>query len=144
MDNWSIKDSKIFVSSKLPKSPALGYVKPEIKKVAIKISSDHEDFIPTYSEDKNAADLFLNTPKELIFPKGSQEIIDCGFSLEVPAGYKVCVSSVISSVFITLIDSSRIKVNAINFGEEIILQYKQKIGKIWVEPVYFFDWIKKG
>lgn len=144
MDNWTTIDTKAFVSSKLPKSPATDYVRPEIKKIATIISSDHEDFTPVYSEDKNEADLFSNIPKGLVFSKGAQHVIDCGFSLEVPHGYKICVSSTISGLFLNLIDSNRIRVNVINFGEEVMLQHKQKIGKIWIEPVYFFEWITKG
>ena len=143
MDIWSSKKPKVFVSPRLPKSPAEGYEKPEINKVAVRISSDEDDFIPAYT-DFNCADLIANLPNNLFLSHGSCEIIDCGFSLEIPSGYKVCASSSISNIFLNIVDSNRIKVNVLNLGKELILQHKQKIGKIWIEPVYFFDWITKG
>ena len=146
MDNkWSSKDSRVFASPTLPKSPATGYSKPDLRKVAVSISSDEPDFIPVYSSGCNEADLFANIPSQnLFFPKGGCQIIDCGFSLSVATGYRICVSSSINNVFLNLVDASRVKVNAINLGEELTLQHKQKIGKIWIEPVYFFEWITKG
>jgi hypothetical protein len=142
---WSNENkNKIYVSSKLPPNSAVGYVKPELKKVATKIKADNNEFIPTYSS-KNEADLFINLPSEtLLMTTGSSEVIDCGFELEIPNGYKLCVSSQICGLFLNLIDSKRIKVNASNFGKKLILKHKQVIGKIWIEPVYFFDWITKG
>lgn len=143
-ENWSTKEQKIFVSSRLPQSPATGYVKPELKKVAVKIKPDSEDFVPKYS-DKNVADLVANLNFEnLELTSGSHEIIDCGIELEIPAGYKCCVSSCIQGLFLNLIEGSRIKVVALNCGKKLILKNKQVIGKIWIEPVYFFEWITKG
>lgn len=145
MSNWSAKESKACVVPKIAKSQALEYVSPDIRKVAVVVSSDDPDFIPTYHSDKNTADLLANIPDQrLVLSKDSSVIIDCGFALEIPAGYKICVSSSLSGVFLNLIDDKKLKVNIMNFGQKLILQHKQKIGKIWIEPVYFFDWIQKG
>lgn len=142
---WSSKDSAIRVSSKLPSSPAIGYSKPDIRKVAVQISSDEEEFIPSYSDKSNTADLFAKLPDgDLLLPTGASDSIDCGFRIELPPGYRICIESSISNVFLNLIESDRIKVNILNLGKELILQNKKKIGKIWIEPVYFFDWITKG
>lgn len=144
-DKWSSTEPRVYVSSRLPKSPAIGYHEPDLKIISVHISADEEEFIPVYSEDKTCADLLVNLPnRDLILPFGSSEIVDCGFNVEVPPGYRICVSSFISNIFLNLIDSTRIKVNVLNLGKELILQHKQKIGKIWIEPVYFFDWIMKG
>lgn len=143
-DKWSTKKSQIQVFSKLPPNPAVGYVKPEIKKVAVKIKADSEDFIPVYS-DKNVADLFVNLSSEsLEMTTGSSEEVDCGFELEMPNGYKLCISSCVPGLFLNLFDSNRVRLNILNFGKKTILKNKQLIGKIWIEPVYFFDWITKG
>ena len=144
-DNWSSSDSRIKVSSKLPPNPALNYCRPDIKKVAVKIDCDDEDFMPTYLSDTNSADLFANLPSSpLVMTNGSCSTIDCGITLDIPSGYKCSVSSEISGVFLDLIGTNRIKVNATNLGKEIILHHKQKIARIWVEPVYIFEWITKG
>lgn len=141
---WSSNESLVRVSSKLPSTPAMGYIKPDLRKVAVEILSDEEDFIPKYS-DNNTADLFASLKNgDLRLATGSSDLVDCGFSIEIPAGYRICVESCISNVFLNLIESNRIKVNIFNFGKELILQNKKKIGKIWIEPVYFFEWITKG
>jgi len=145
MSNWSLKESKFFVSSRLPNSPAVGYTKPDFKKIAVNILSDDEDFVPSYEDCQYAATLIANIPnKKLVLSKNSQAVIDCGFSLEIPSGYKICASSCLSNIYLNLIDSNRIKANILNLGEELILHHKQKIGKIWIEPIYFFEWITKG
>jgi len=141
---WATKSSSIQVSSKLPASPATGYSRPEINKVAVSIDFDDEDFVPIYSEG-SSADVLANLPSgDLVLPHGGSEIVDCGISLKMPAGYKVCASSSIPGVFLSLMDAKRIKLNAFNAGEKVILRHKQKIAKIWIEPVYFFEWITKG
>ena len=146
MDNkWSSKDNRVYASPTLPRSPATGYNKPDLKKIAVSISSDEIDFVPSYPAGSNEADLLANIPSgTLLFSKGGCNVVDCGFSLEVPVGYRVRVSSLLDNLFLNLLEASRIKVNAINLGEELILHHKQKIGKIWIEPVYFFEWIMKG
>jgi hypothetical protein len=141
---WSTKGSAAHVSSKLPASPASGYSRPEINKVAVSIDFDDEDFVPNYSEG-SSADLLANLPSgDLALPPGGSEVVDCGVSLKIPAGYRICVSSSIPGVFFNLIDSKRLKLNVFNAGEKAILRHKQNIAKIWIEPVYFFEWITKG
>lgn len=143
-EKWATEPNRIHVSSKLPNSPATGYLRPDIKKIAVTIKTDDDDFIPQYNLDKNKADLLANLSSTLQMPTGSCEIIDCGITIEVPIGYKICVSSDIPSLFLNLVDSNRIKVNVLNSGKKLILKHKQVIGKIWIEPVYFFEWIMKG
>ena len=140
---WSTKTSA-YVSSRLPPSPAIGYSRPEINNVAVSIDFDDEDFVPIYSEG-SCADILANLPSgDLFLPHGGSEVVDCGVSIEIPAGYRMCVSSSTPGVFFTLVESKRLKINAFNAGVEATLCHKQKIGKIWIEPVYFFDWITKG
>ena len=141
---WSSKGSAAHVSSKLPSSPATGYSRPEINKVAVSIEFDDEDFAPNYSEG-SSADIFANLPSgDLFLTPGASEVVDCGVSLKIPAGYRICVSSSIPGTFFNLIDSKRLKLNVFNAGEKATLRHKQNIGKIWIEPVYFFEWITKG
>jgi hypothetical protein len=69
--------------------------------------------------------------------------LDCGFTITLPAGYRCRVSSHASSFVLDTVDSKRFKVNLINLGEETILNDRQAIGRLWVEPVYFFEWITR-
>lgn len=144
-DYWST-ESRVKVSSKLPRSPATGYLSPDIKKVSVQIESDEDDFMPRYSlEDSGRADLVANIPSgEILFSEGGSDILDCGLSLEVPAGYRLCVSSSVHGFFMELVDSKRIKIKVFNSGGECALRHKQKVAKIWIEPIYFFEWIPKG
>lgn len=144
-DNWSVSESRVKVSSRLPPCPATSFTAPEIKSVAIEIDADDHDFIPTYPSGENAADLLANIPNgEVSLSSGSSEIVDCGFSMKIPAGYKCSVSSVIPNLFMNFLDSDRVEVRAFNAGDETVLHHKQIIGKIWVEPVYLFEWRMRG
>lgn len=144
-DNWKIEKPNMKISAKLPASPAKDYVRPEIRKVAVEIVSDEEEFIPAYAHGCNSAYLLANlTVGELDLISGSSTLIDCGFSLKVPPGYRVEIASSISGLFLSRCDSERMKVNAINVGENLTLHHKQEIARIWIEPVYIFEWVTKG
>lgn len=146
---WSSKENKPVVFSKLQPSPAKGYVSPEIKKIATKINCEDEDFIPRYNSKNNYADLLINLKnnsedsfKDLKLTYGSLETVDCGIEIEIPSGYKIRAESSVPGIFLTLQESKRIKVNLVSFcKEEVILHHKQVIGKLWIEPIYFFEWI---
>jgi hypothetical protein len=143
--NWSTSENKALVSSCLPPCPANGFIAPDLKKVATEIRADDEDFLPEYGRGENAAELLANIPEgKMSIASGMCEIVDCGFSLKIPAGYKCAVSSNIPSLFLSLIGSERIRLNVFNAGDHMVLQHKQSIGKIWIEPVYLFEWITKG
>lgn len=140
--DWS--SSGVFVSPKLPKNPAVGYSTPDLRRVAVEIKAEDDDFLPFYESGANEANLMANIPSgQLKLPKGSCLVIDCGISLDIPSGYK-CVVSGRPGLFLYLLDDKRIKVYATNLDENLILFHKQVIGKIWVEPVYFFEWLTKG
>lgn len=144
-DNWSASERKVHVSSRLPPCPATDFVAPDIKRVATEIKADSEEFVPEYGPGENAAVLLANIPSGFVsFSSGSSETIDCGFSIKVPAGYKVVAQSDIPSLFFKLADSERLKVNAFNTtSSKLVLAHKQAIGRIWIEPVYLFEWRMK-
>jgi hypothetical protein len=139
-NNWSSIDPKISVSSRLPKSPARDYVRPEVNKVAVKIKSEDDFFSPKSSSQDGKAEIFINLNglKEIKIGSHGVEIVDCGFEMVLPAGHRAAVSSSMPGIFISLVDSPRVKVSIFNSGEECVLQDRQVIGKIWIEQVYFF------
>lgn len=144
MRNGEWSSNKVHVSSKLPKNPALGYFTPDVREVAVEIEADDPDFMPSYGVGSNEAALFVNIPEgQIKLPKGSCVVLDCGVFLDMPPGYKCSVAG-LPGLFISLLDGKRVKVHATNLNDDLILSHKQTIGKIWVEPVYFFEWITKG
>lgn len=144
--HWSTDDkTRPIVKSKLPNSPATGYVRPEILKIAVEIKADSDDFIPQYDHGCNEANLIANIPfgnGEIVLKEDNSEIIDCGFQIKLPVGYRCKISSSIPGIFLELVNSNRLKVNAFNFSEKVVLHHLQKIGTIWIEPIYLFDWIR--
>lgn len=141
-NNWSSNDPRVFVSSRLPKSPARDYVRPDVNKVAIKIKSDDDFFRPMISTPDGKAEIFANLggAKEIQVGQGGVVVVDCGFEMSLPAGYRASVSSSVPGLFISLVEAQRIKVSVFNSGDKCVLQDRQVIGKIWIEPVYFFEW----
>jgi hypothetical protein len=126
-------------------SPAKGYSGSCVEKVAVVIKSDEAEFSPSPCDPKGFSEIIANIPsKEIVMVEGSTTIVDCGFSMELPAGYRCMISSCVPGLILELVDSKRFKVNAINLGGETILHDRETIGRIWVEPVYLPEWINRG
>lgn len=151
---WSEKKNKN-ISPLLPPSPANNYFKPNIIKIATNIKADSEDFIPKYQTDGSVcADLLanLNEEESLVIASNECVLIDCGFSMEIPNGYKACIAArsgwaskgLIVNNGPGQIDSDyrgRIKICVTNISDNLlVVKHKERIGQIWIEPVYFFDW----
>lgn len=144
-DNWEPDPPLPKASPKLPGCSAKGYSNPRISRVAASIQSDEDDFVPLPCGTDGAYDIKSNIPAgSITMPSGATAVIDCGFSMALPEGYRCRVSSSVQGIVLETVDSKRFKVNAINLGGQTILHDRESIGKIWVEPVYFFEWIKKG
>jgi hypothetical protein len=136
--NWSTEDPKAFVSSRLPKSPAMDYVRPEIRRVAASISADEEFFMPKCSASDGRAEVFANIPGDIELEHGAMTVVDCGFEMTLPAGYRISARGVSGGLFVSLADSKRVKISVFNGGEKCVLQDRSPIAKICIEPVYFF------
>lgn len=149
---WKEKE-KNKVNCKLPPCSAKDYFQPIVNKVSTKIECDDDFFIPKYLNSKAvSADVFVNCENKTTLAIHHQGFcsIDCGFSLEVQKGYKVCVEldSFWTNKGLILVgnksysgDFEKIKINVYNLGEkQIVINHKDKIAKIWIEPVYFFEW----
>ena len=145
--NYWADSKKYNANSRLPSCVAKNYYVPSINKILTAIKPDDPDFIPVYFDDSKA-DIKANIPeKELKINKGGHAIIDCGFYLEVPSGYKISVSTKINylnnKVFVRDIinDNNRIKILVINSDENVVtISHKDTIGQIYIEPIYFFEW----
>ena len=154
---WVDDKNKIKAKAKIPGCSAANYYCPPINKISTDINFEDDFFIPKYSKGSSCADIFTFLPddnkKSIGICKSGQFTIDCGFSIKIANGYKACFSlddSLLNKGLIingfNQIDSTenhtRVKINVLNIGEKIlILSHKDKVGKIWIEPIYFFDWM---
>lgn len=147
--NYWIEDKKNNnVNSKLPNCVAKDYYTPSITKIATKIHPDNADFIPSYSKGSSSADIRANISEGKIYLyKNAYAVIDCGFSLEIPPGYKMSAHTdcdiLKRGIFLRDIinEDKRIKVLLINNGDSVfIINHKDIIGKISIEPAYYFEW----
>jgi len=137
------KASSIRANPKLTRSPAKDYFNPNINQVAVEVSSDDKVFLP--SSDGPVSEICVNIPSsELTLVHNSSCVVDCGFSLTLPAGYRCRVESLHPSLFVSLVGCPRFKLNVFNTGDKLRLIDRQKIAKIWIEPIYLFEWIVKG
>lgn len=145
--------------SKLPDSPVQQLNAPDAFNINTKIVADEDVYIPKYSTDGSAAvDLVGNIPPDhagnrvVTLPHRATAVIDCGFSMELPPGFKANVSArsglASRGLIVTngpgIIDSDyrgRVKVIVTNVGKEIIvLNHLDRIAQMTIEPVYLFQW----
>jgi dUTPase len=151
-NNYWKENKKNFVNSKLPVCSANNYYKPNIQKISTEIFSDDDAFVPVYSNSFEA-DFYINIYESKISINNlGVATVDCGFSVKIPMGYKMCFSLdenwSSKGLFISghgniePNEKSRVKINLINFGNMIVMNHGEKLGTTWIEPVYFFEWIK--
>lgn len=148
---------KAKVSAKLPPCPAQDYTQPSFHKVATKIVADDPMYVPGYQTPGSACvDLVANITEEggvLRLPHRGCYVVDCGFSMELPAGYKAEISARSSWASKGLLVANapgqvdtdyrgRVRVAVLNAGKEIIvINHGDRIAQMSIAPVYLFDWI---
>lgn len=143
-DGWKVEKQGPTVAPKIASTPAKNYSRPEISKVSVFLEVDSPEFAPSSNGLDGSALIFANIPDgTLVLPRGGTKVVDCGFTVSVPAGYRCRVSSNLHGVILEAVDSKRFKVNVINLGDETTLNNRDAIGRLWVEPVYFFEWITR-
>lgn len=131
-----------------------------MKKVLAKIVADDPMFVPKYQTDGSACcDLVANVPmnsnnvRQLTIVHRGTVLVDCGFSMEVPPGYKANIMArsgwATKGLIVTngpgQIDSdyrNRIKVIVTNVGAQnpVVIQHGERIAQMSIEPVYMFEW----
>jgi len=141
----------------LPTSVAKDYTPVCAITVPVKIVAD-EGFTPEYQTGGSVCvDLAACLPpdhtgqKQLTLPHRSGAVIDAGFSMELPKGYRASITarSGLASKGLMIanapgiIDSDyrgRVRVSVINVGKEIIvIKHGDRIAQMAIEPVYLFD-----
>ena len=143
-DGWEVKSPFPRVAPKAPSTPARNYSRPHISKVAVALEVDELHFSPESTSGDGSAVAFANIPSgSIVLPHGGTAVVDCGFSMTIPPGYRTRVSSAVSGLVVEVVESKRFKVTVINVGSEAILEDRGAIARLWIEPIYFFEWTKR-
>ncbi len=151
--NYWKEENKNKANSKLPSCSAKDYYQPILNKVSTKIKAEDSYFLPKYcSSNSIYADIFVNHfDRSFAIQHLGVCDIDCGFSIEISKGYKICVELdpiwmskglvIVSEKSFFPNDLDKIKITVYNMGnKQVVINHKDKIARIWVEPVYFFEW----
>lgn len=149
---WTTKDG-VVNKKKIKKGVNNQSFSKGFKKVPTKIKADDPSYIPVYQTDGSVcADLVANLPAPLALPYRTTEIVDCGFSMELPPGYKAvtCARSSLAKKGLIVTNApgqidtdyrGRVKVLVTNVGKEIItISHGDRFAQIALEPVYIFKW----
>ena len=147
----SPKKKKVTVVSKLPPNPAQDYTQPTFHKVATQIEADDPMFVPEYSyAGATGVSLVANITESgglVRLPHRGCYVVDCGFSMGLPAGYRaeVTASATWANKGLILANADyqgRVKVAVLNAGKEIIvINHGDRFAQMTISPVYLFDWI---
>lgn len=144
-DGWGRESPLPRVRPKASRSPATEYTRPRIERVALALRSDSDEFRPAACDSEGRSTFVANIPNgELRMPEMGSAVVDCGFGIEVPMGYRAMASSIVPGVVLEIVESKRFKVSVVNLRGETILRHGEPIGRLWVEPIYFFDWETRG
>lgn len=139
------------------KTKAKDYTAPNLFKIAVEILADDPEWMPVYT-DPNWADVKVIVPvlnhqgvQALRLNHRTTETLDCGFTLKIPAGFRLIWGTkprwtrrglLVSDAYL---ENDRLKLMITNIGHEtpLIIDHKEIIAHIGLAPVYFFDWNQK-
>jgi len=148
-----MEEEKICVQATpiMPESSAKNYVQPSFSKVAMEIEAEDETFIPEISEDGSAklrADLSDYEREFVSLAYRTTVEIDCGFSVDIPSGYRAVVNSIPSMASRGLVVTNspnvegRVKVYLTNVGKQIVtVSHGDTFAQMTLHPVYGFEWL---
>lgn len=142
----------VTASPVMKRSPALDYDIPVVTKIATKIDAVDPAFIPKPSEELNSTDAMVSAKlnSQLRLPHRGSAEVSCGFSIEIPPGYRIVLSAYTPMAAKGLLVTTPhfygkgedVKVNVLNVGREILtIDDKQVFALMSIQPVYSFEWI---
>jgi len=141
-----------------PKSAAANYTAPSLHTVVSKLILDDEAFLPVYNAKETAVVLKVNIPwnhsdpknmnqrPPLQLPHRSTVLVNCGFSMEIPAGYRAVISPTSAMaarglMVVPTIFEDKVEVYVTNVGREIVvLNHGDAFAELAIEPVYQIKW----
>jgi dUTPase len=119
--------------------------------VSTKVISEDNFFDPSNQSKIKTIELYIFSPdKDIVLRHFGTNTVYCGFKIQVSPGYRVsfCINSYWSEKGIVINGPNYLdcqeqisfNINILNLSEKIvILKNKDRIGKMWLEPVYTFD-----
>lgn len=126
-------------------TPAKEYSRPSIERVSLGLEVDDPSFSPSPSDPNGLSKVFAKIPSgSIVISEGGHAVVDCGFGMGLPAGYRVRATSAVQGLIVEVAGIRGFRLSVCNLGGETILNDGQQIGSIWIEPVCPFDWIQKG
>lgn len=151
------KTKKATASPVAPKSSVKGYNKPLLHEIATKIVVDDKEFVPQYeSAISSVVTVYANLEtnpagqRRIQMPHRSTVTVDCGFSIDLPPGYKAVLKAlpefanrglIVNEGGSVIDGESRVTVTVTNVGKEIIvLEHGKPVAQMYIEPVYRFSW----
>lgn len=148
------KKKKVVAKTAKTRSTEKDFSEPLIHKVATKILADDEMFIPKYLSNSCSANIFANIKIHKVpsikLPHRAIVSIDCGFSIDIRAGYKIVVtiSDYLARKGLIIPNTpcykmgGRVSVILTNIGREIVvISHGDSIANITIEPIYDFDFL---
>jgi hypothetical protein len=144
-EDWQSGCRPYRATLKKTRTPAKDYYSPTISRIPVRIQVDDDVFFPSFCERDGSCRVAANIPSgSLSIPRGGSAIVDCGFTVEIPAGYRCRVVSSIDGLLVDLVDSKKFKLNIVNLGGDTNLMHMSEVGRIFIEPIYLFEWAIKG
>jgi hypothetical protein len=144
-DGWGCESPLPKATPKPARTPAKEYSRPELSRVSVGLEADDDSFAPGPSDRFGMSVVCAKIPSgSMRISEGGHAVVDCGFGISIPPGYRVRVSGVVPGLAAEVHDTGRFRLSLVNLGGETILNDGQQIGLIWVEPVCYFDWTQRG
>lgn len=156
------KCKKAIASTIATPSPAAKYSSPPIHRVLIQVEVEDECFIPQFrTQDSSCVDLKANLPenhaglKQVTLPHRSIAVIDTGIAIKMREGYhafikvspELAAKGVIATESPQIIEPSdgRVVITIANIGKEIIvINHKDVVAQMYIEPIYKFNFFSEG
>lgn len=148
------KDSFVTAIAKMPKSPIEDFDINFNSFVDTVLKVENNGFVPSYqNRNSAAADLFADLEDDVVIEVGKVSSIKCGFSMDIPFGYKVIINpneELANKGFITLngpigaSETGELNVIVGNLGDEpIVICRGDKFAQMMIEPTIFFKFVQK-
>lgn len=145
VDGWGCDSPLPRATPRRARTPAKEYSRPSVERVSVGLEVDDPFFSPSPSDPNGCSRVRARIPSgSIVIPEGGHAVVDCGFGIGLPPGYRVRASSLVPGLIVEVVELRGFRLSVVNLGDETILNDGQQIVSMWVEPVCFLDWIQKG